>query len=350
MEKKSEKIIFVAPALNAFIQSDLEIFQSEYQVKTNVYNWKNKILTPFYLIHQFFFMLVQIPTAKAVVIEFGGYWSLSPSLLGKFFKTPVYIILHGTDCAHLPSISYGSLRKKWINKFCRLSYKNAKRLLPVSDSLAKTNNTYNLNILDQKQGFQHFFSNVLTPYTTIHNGINASSWECESVPRELNSFVSVFTNSQFQLKGGDLILRAAEKFPDFSFYMVGVEPSDQFKDIPKNVQLLGRLTPIELKKVFQKCEFHFQLSMFEGFGLALCEAMLSGCIPIGSSVNFIPEIIGKTGHILQTHNANQLFKIVEKASKAANKNELSIQARQRIIDQFPLDKRRDQLLKVIRDN
>lgn len=348
MENQKEKIILVAPALNAFIQTDWDILATEYKVVTNVYNWRNKILTPLFLIHQFFILLFQTPSAKAIVVEFGGYWSLVPSLLGKFFKTPVYIVLHGTDCAHLPSIGYGSLRKKWIYKFCKIAYRNAHHLLPVSDSLAQTNNTYNLNILDQKQGFKNHFANLNTPYTTIHNGLDCSNWESEIQNKEPNSFLSVFTNSQFILKGGDLIIKAAKKYPNSTFYMVGVNTSEQLKNIPSNVKLLGRLTPEELKEMYQKCEFHFQLSMFEGFGLALCEAMLGGCIPIGSSVNFIPEIIGDTGFVVQSKNDKQLYAAIEKAMNSDNKIERAKAARERIKTHFPLEKRKQELLEVIR--
>lgn len=349
MNTKKEKIIFVAPALNAFIQSDLDILEAEYTVKTNVYNWKQKVLTPVFLLLQFFTLLIQVPGAKAVVIEFGGYWSVIPSLLGRFLKTPTYIILHGTDCSHLPSIGYGSLRKKWLKKACRISYQNANQLLPVSESLAATNNTYNLNILDQKQGFRNQFQHLNTPYTVIHNGLNCENWENESTTKEPNSFLSVFTNSQFILKGGDLILKAAEQYPNATFYMVGVTKDDHINNVPKNVKLLGRLKPEELKKLYQKCQFHFQLSMFEGFGLALCEAMLGECIPIGSSVNYLPEIIGSSGFVLQTKNTKQLFSVIDKALSVEDKAELGKSARTRIQTLFPMEKRKMELLKVIQN-
>ena len=55
-----------------------------------------------------------------------------------------------------------------------------------------------------------------------------------------------------------------------------------YKDNEKTLSIYIRE---KLRNYYSKSQFHFQLSMYEGFGLALCEAMLCRCIPIGSSVN-----------------------------------------------------------------
>jgi len=56
------------------------------------------------------------------------------------------------------------------------------------------------------------------------------------------------------------------------------------------------------------------LSTSEGFPNALGEAMASGCVPIGSAVGAIPEIIGDTGIVLTKKNIsileNQLQKLI----------------------------------------
>ena len=69
--------------------------------------------------------------------------------------------------------------------------------------------------------------------------------------------------------------------------------------LPENVKFLGKLTPDELKKYYNKTQFYLQLSNFEGFGVAICEAMLCKCVPIVSDVNFLPEIIGDSGFVLR---------------------------------------------------
>ena len=109
----------------------------------------------------------------------------------------------------------------------------------------------------------------------------------------------------------------------------------------------GRLNHIELRKAYREAQFHFQLSLFEGFGLSLCEAMLCECIPIGSSVNMIPQIIGDTGFILNQKKIDLLIDIMKKAIATTNKEDLGKKARQRIVENFNESIRRELLINCV---
>lgn len=346
MTEKS-KIIMVAPFQNSFIQNDFEILSSQYDVLEIKHRWQNKYFTPLFLVLQFFEILLKIYHVKAIIIEFGGYWAVIPSIFGRLFRIPVYIILHGADCAKLPTVHYGSLRKKLIRLACEISYKYASLLLPVSESLIYTKNHYNTN--DVYQGVKHHLPKIKTAYHVIHNGLDIDFWTpSQKTAKDKTRFIAVFSPSQFLLKGGDLILFLARKFSDYNFYIAGMEAPLAYGEIPNNLKFLGRLSKKELRDEYRKAQFHFQLSMFEGFGLALCEAMLCECIPIGSSVNMIPEIIGDSGFILNKKDENKLATIVENALLLNNKKELGLQARKRINDNYPLEKRKQLLLETIK--
>lgn len=294
-------------------------------------------------------ILLNVFSIKKIFISFGGYWSFIPSLLGKIFGIDVYIILNGTDSASIPEIKYGSLRKFPLRWFCGQSYRMATKLLPVSESLIFIENDYFYESKSKLQGIKHFFPTLSTPIKVIHNGVDTNYWKpSTSDKKELNSFVSVFSgNDQYVLKGADLIIELANKFAQCKFYLVGIDCPSDLVNNNQNLFFINRLSREDLRVLYNKAEFYFQLSIFEGFGVALAEAMACECIPIGSSANIIPKIIGDSGFILRRRNISDLETLVTKALLAEKKDELKMRARKRIVENYTIKKREEELLSLI---
>lgn len=342
-----KRIFYIAPKFSSFVKNDIKLLSNEYIIKVNILNWRNKILVPFNMLFQILYLLFNLKRIEIILISSGGYWSFIPSLMGKLFKTKVFIILNGSDCASIPPLNYGNLRKS-ILKYCiKISYLNAERLLPVSSSLAFIKNTYYSDDQYSFQGFKHFFPKLNTKYTVVHNGLDYNFWKpIAEYKKEAGSFISVFSgDSQFILKGGDLIFEIAKKFPNCKFYLAGIENVQINK--PENVELLGRLDKYELLRYYNLSEFYMQLSIFEGFGVALCEAMLCECIPIGSSVNIIPEIIADSGYILNKRNINELESLLNEALESKDKSKLKRLVRQRIKTNYSNEKRLNKIVDII---
>ena len=342
-------ILFVTPILNNFVLNDLGILTSEYKVIQNTYDWYRKYLTPFFLIHQFFFIAINIARINKIIIEFGGYWSLIPSLFGNLFDKKTIIICHGTDCASIPSLKYGSLGKKYINFFCKISYRLADLICPVSESLIKVENNFHINIKERKQGILNFFPSLNTPFKVIYNGLDIEFWKDNKYKKRKNTFVSVLSEKQYFLKGADLIYELAIKFKNYNFEIIGLEQPNFLDNVPENLTFSGKIKQKNLIKKYYQSEFYLQLSSFEGFGLSLCEAMLCNCIPIGSSVNMIPEIIGNNGYILKERDINKLFEIIKIATNSKNKNIMRKKARNSIIERFKLTSRKKILLHTLKN-
>ncbi|AUC15177.1 hypothetical protein BTO06_08510 [Tenacibaculum sp. SZ-18] len=338
---KKEQIIIVIPYESSSIKTDIKILSEKFNIIINKYDWKQKSLYPIYVFQQLFFLLKNISKTQKIIIEFGGYWAVLPVLIGKIFNTPTAIILRGTDCAKISYLNYGSLRKKLVYKVCKLSYKYTSILLPVSSSLMYIENKYTTN--ENIQGLKYHFPKIQTPSRVIHNGLDSYFWNrIEGIDKEKNRFLAVFSDNQFYLKGGDLIIKLASKFNNCNFYIAGCNEKKSYHP-QNNVHFLGKLTKKELLTEYNKAQYYFQLSVFEGFGLSLCEAMLCECIPITSSVNILPEIVGDTGFILLKKEINQLQEILNNAITTSNKNELGQKARKRIIDNFSIEKRAEKL-------
>ena len=345
--KNQETLLFVSPRLSGFAINDLNILSKKYHVRQNIYNWEKKNNTPFYLIHQFFFLCINIWTIDKIVVEFAGYWSLLPCLFGKIFNKKSILISHGTDCANLPSVNYGSINKKYLKTFCKLSYRLSHLICPVSESLIQSENHFHLKQNEINQGILSFLPNLKTPLKVIHNGLEIEFWKADTYKKKNNSFLAVFSSQQYNLKGGELIFTMAYRMKECTFEIAGMEQPRILQNIPNNLTFLGHLDKEKLKEKYKEHEFYFQLSSFEGFGLSLCEAMLGQCIPIGSSVNMIPEIIGDNGYILEKRNAFELENLLKSVIKNSNKQELAKKAQESIIKRFFLEKRSERLLDTL---
>jgi|AntRauTorckE6833_2_1112554.scaffolds.fasta_scaffold10623_2 glycosyltransferase involved in cell wall biosynthesis len=344
--KVKEKIIFIAPSRSSFIVNDIKILSEKYEVIENIYNWKNKPMTPLLMIQQLFFLLRYGFSVDTIMISFGGYWAYFPSMFGAIFQKKVLIIVHGTDCAAFEEIQYGVLRKPILKKIISASFKMADMLLPVSESLVNTENTY---FKDEpiKLGYNHHLKNIQTPHTVIPNGISISQWNINlDGAREKNSFITVLSPGQLRTKGINLILDIADKFPQATFYFAGIDNPFNY-EVPSNTCFLGRLSQKKLENLYNQTEYYLQLSNFEGFGIALCEAMLCGCIPIGSNVNKIPEIIGDTGFILEKRDPELLITLLGEAMSEKYKREKGEKARKRIMDNFSLESRKQKIFDTI---
>lgn len=341
---RKPRLLLVTPSFQSFVLQDIKILTQKYDLTIDSYDWKRKELAPVFMLMQFFNILFNIGNVDLVLVHFGGYWSFFPALLGRLFQKPVYIILHGTDCASIPQLNYGSLRIPLLKWFCKKSYEWAIGLFPVSDSLVNSGNDFlsKGNII--QNGFLHHFPYLRKDYTVIHNGFDPEYWKAnDHVQKKPRSFLAVLSPEQYMLKGGDLILELAKRFPDCHFKIAGMSKPETLNGNYQNLKFLGKLNTDMIRNEYREAAFYFQLSVFEGFGCALCEAMLCGCTPIGSKVNIIPEIIGDTGYVLDYRDINLLEKLLRKILAIPVHDNFNQKARVRIIQHYPLNRRQELL-------
>ena len=343
MSKKN--LIFIYPKLYTFIQTEIKLLSDEFNLISINQNWERKILLPFNLIRQVIFLVINIRKVDTILISFGGYWSFFPALFSNLLGKKVAIVMHGTDCVSFPEIEYGNLRNPILSFVTKKSLQWASIILPVSESLVYTENNY-YSSKTLKFGYNYHLSNIKTPYKVIHNGLNILDWVRDNeIIRSKTSFVTVLGEGKIKIKGVDLIIEVASRFPNSIFYLAGIENVKGY-NIPKNIICKGRLTPEELKVLFNQSQFYLQLSNTEGFGVALCEAMLCECIPLVSDVNFLPTIVGDSGFVLKKRNSEMLFDLI---NLAINSKTVIFEgrARKRIKDNFSVNKRKRMLLSVL---
>ena len=336
-------IVYSFPVRTAFIERDLEMIRPHAAIKDLEFT-QSAFKLPFYLILQFFQLLWHLPRTSQYLCFFGGYHCILPVVFGTIFGKKCTIQAGGTDCINMPEIGYGNFRKKWLRMATVFSFKNCSLILPVAEALVSQHYSYDPQI-NPKQGLLQLIPDLKTPIQVIPNGFDTEFWKDLGRERSKQSFISVATSTstpaRARVKGYDLIAQLAASNPEWSFTLVG---DADYEALSPNIRVLGKEKPEALVQLYNTHEFYLQLSSSEGFPNALGEAMACGCVPIGSAVGAIPEIIGDTGLLLKRKALGTLQQLIQ--DWMTGKTKLS-SARARIERYFTYEHRRKLLLRAL---
>lgn len=347
MEKKS--ILYCYTSLSSFGRKDLDIISEAYTVRHAPSGHLSKTGILFKVIAHFFKVLRHIVQSDKVLVQGAGYHSFFPALLARIFGRPCYIIVIGNDASSFPSIGYGNFSKQPLSWVTAQSMRMATSLLPVHESLQSFEYRYAEEGAPH-QGYETFIQGLKTPSKPVLNGYDPERWcrgEIKKVSNRFCTAVSRFNSpSIIPLKGLDLLFEAARSLPDYEFQIIGLLKEELGEGLPENIQFTGPVSHDEIRAYFAESSFYMQLSMSEGFPNAICEAMLCECVPIGSAVNAIPEIIGDAGQLVEHRNAAQVVSALKAAVSSYN-GESGTKARQRIMGRYPRNKRAKELLAAL---
>ncbi|HSJ69372.1 MAG TPA: glycosyltransferase family 4 protein [Anditalea sp.] len=339
-------IIYTFPSYNTHVYKDIRMLESIHKVKALSFT-NDPIRLPFYFILQFFQLLIYAPKTSHYLCYQGGYHSLLPVMFGRTFCKKVYVQCSGTDAMHMPELNYGNYRKRWLRDSTIYSFKNCSKILPVTKTLILQEYKYS-SFISPHQGLKNLVPYLETPIEVIHKGFDSRLWMDKGSHRPENSFITVAReisrDKKALIKGMDLLQQLAEAKPEASFTIIG--DALYYSPLP-NIKIIGKISSEKLLEEYNNHQFYLQLSMSDGFPDALAEAMLCGCIPIGSSVGAIPEIIGDAGFILEKKDTALLLKLVNRL-KRSNLHALRILASFRIKTHYNIEDRKKALLDLFK--
>jgi len=146
-------------------------------------------------------------------------------------------------------------------------------------------------------------------------------------------------------KGHREFVQIARLLPERKFYLVGRCFSPKFfawikAQTPANLELAANLSESELFHLMRRAKVYVQLSYMEGFGCSLAEAMLAECVPVVSRNGALPEVVGESGYYADYGDLRGAAAAIEAALQDSR---LGSCARQRILREFPLERRRQAL-------
>lgn len=328
----------------SFVRKDMAILAKDYELRAQDMPHFKRHLLPWLFLRQLGHLFWHMPAARLCVVQFGGHHALLPAIVCKLLGKPLLIVTGGTDSFRIPEIGYGNFNKRFLGLVTGWAYKRATALSPVHQSLSRSKFDY-LPGPPQPQGVYNLVAGLKTPSYTIYNGYDAERFSPRPPVkgRLPGSFITVAGDLdnpvKYKRKGVDIILDAARALPKFTFTIVGTERPE---GAPANTEWHKWLDPSQLPELLSRHRFYLQLSVAEGFPNALCEGMLCGCVPIGSSVAAIPLIVGHTGYILHTRDADLLAQLLQKADKGYEPTR-GLEARERIATYFTLQERDERL-------
>jgi glycosyltransferase involved in cell wall biosynthesis len=342
------RLLMIAPAASTFFMRDAEALSGKHQVRVLLFRSYPKWKAMLELVRHKLWLLVCLNRYQLVICQFAGYHSFFPVLFGQWFHVPVLIICGGTESVSFPQLRYGNFHKRLLGWFTAYSLRHATHLAPKHITLIEYQYTYDPQ-QPAHQGIRAFVKTFRTPFTIIPNGYPADIF-VPSGKKKLRSFLTVAVGMDLPftipLKGIDLILQIAPRFPDCTFTIAGCPKNYKPDVILSNVFWTSINDSQHLLQLYQSHQYYLQLSMSEGFPNAVCEAMLCGCIPVTSSVNALPDIVGNSGFMIHHRHAGELEQTLQKALQA-DVERLSSQARERIARLFPLSARKEKLIKLV---
>ena len=277
----------------------------------------------------------EVVKADVVFGWFASWHTFLPVTLAWLLRKPSVMVIGGFDTANMPDISYchqrGGLRRhasRWI-------FRRATRLI--------TNSSYSLGEIER--------NTPIPPerVTVVHHGV-PDPFGAEPGPKQRAALtVGAIDRTTLVQKGQLPFVQAARELPDVRFVFAGKWLDDAVDELraaaPPNVELTGWLSDDDLHAAYRSAAVYVQASRHEGFGLAVAEAMLAGCVPVVMNVTAMPEVVGDAGVLIESQEPAAVADGVRRA--LALGPGAASRARERILTAFPMESRREGILRVV---
>ena len=289
-------------------------------------------------------------SADILFTRFAHYHAFLMGIAARCFRKKLVIVIGGSDAIWIPAYHYG-VYDHWLSRrTTRWALRMAHLLLPNHESLIRGVNTYS-DPEPRPEGLLCYTPDLQTPIVTVHNGYDHLYWRRpQGVPKEPIVLEVALTTEYkvFATKGLDDYIRTAGRLPEYQFILVGLEKRTLgqwwTEQVPANLQLIPRADKEELRTLYSRAQVFAHFSLTEGMPNVLCEAMLAECVPVGSSVNSIPDIIGDTGVIVHHRDPEEMASAIRTAMRLGT----GPRARARIIERYPLERRDQELAAALR--
>jgi glycosyltransferase involved in cell wall biosynthesis len=247
--------------------------------------------------------------------------------LSQYTKIPQVPVIHDLNFEHNPEDLRKRDTKYYLKYFPRFA-KIAKKIITVSEF--------------SKNDIANIYSIENELITVVHNGVKdgfkplqLEEQKCvreefsHSLPyflyvgalhkrKNISNLLKSFDSFKEQVKSNHLLLIAgAEMFKDEE-----MNATYQKMTHKQDVKFLGRISHNDLCKLMASASALMYVSLFEGFGIPIIEAMQSGTPVITSNTSSMPEIAGEAALLVEPNDVGQIAEAMGQILDEKRRNEL----------------------------
>ena len=330
----------------SFVKSDISILEALGLKVYKIHSEPEKTLMYFLYnrLKESWLSVFYIFKSKLLIAWFNDYHSFIPILISKLFLKKSVIIVGGYDAIVDNKNNHGLFLKGGLRStIAKLNYKMVNEVWIVHKSLENGCDfaKQKFNIIS---GVRSFTSKKNIVIKEINTGYDTRFWNYDQSEEKIGILTAAFFSEKrvINIKGLNIFNKLASLLPNINFTIAGesgIRISD-FINLESNIKVMGVQNRSQMKELYQKNKFYFQGSRLEGLPNSLCEAMLCGCIPIGSRVFGIPDAIGKTGVLFDTEkDIEQIVEFINSDLGATD----SKNARNRVVRKYDISKRTEKI-------
>lgn len=317
-----------------FVAKDVELLREHYEVThlevTYTSGLRSRVEDAFSLTR----MVASIPTFDVVYFWTANLHSYVGVRVAERFGVPTVVAIGGFEVARVPEFDYGGLLEPSDARRIKYVLENADAVLAVDEGLVR----------DAEENLGVSGDHI----ETVPTGYDIERYTPKTNTDQLVLAVAAESKwNRARLKGLDTFVTTAADFDDTQFAVIGVS-GDALRRLdeiaPPNVELVEPMPHDDLIPWYERAKVYCQLSYREGLPNSLCEAMLSGCVPVGTDTQGIRTAIGNTGFLVPFGDVDATREAIDKALESP---ERARQARERIATLFPLERREQELVRII---
>lgn len=173
----------------------------------------------------------------------------------------------------------------------------------------------------------------------------AWSGEINAIRKCLPQIVEAF--AQLPAEHRDVRLKLAGRRGEYHDRLVALA---ERLGVADRVDFLGAIEEREKVDLMRRCAVYVQPTLFEGFGVAVAEAMACGAPVVSSPVGAVTEVVGDAGEMADGRDPASVAAAISRLlADEPRAREVGARGRARVVERFSYARRRDGLRALLED-